>query len=174
MNVLVYNGPGTTPGSVKHTTETLKDFLEPFYVVSTVSAKALQIEPWTSKAAAVVFPGGADIPYVRECKNIIQKLKDFVRKEGGVFVGFCAGGYFASGRVEFAKGDPDLEVAGNRDLKFFPGIARGPAFGGFQYNSEVGARAAKLRLEDGSEFTSYYNGGSLFVDADEYLSLIHI
>lgn len=168
MNVLVYNGPGTTPGSVKHTTETLKDFLEPFYVVSTVSAKALQIEPWTSKAAAVVFPGGADIPYVRECKNIIQKLKDFVRKEGGLFVGFCAGGYFASGRVEFAKGDPDLEVAGNRDLKFFPGIARGPAFGGFQYNSEVGARAAKLRLEDGSEFTSYYNGGSLFVDADEY------
>lgn len=166
--MLVYNGPGTTPGSVKHAVESLKDFLEPFYAVSTVSAKALQTEPWTSKASAVVFPGGADLPYVKECKPIKAKISDFVRKQGGTFIGFCAGGYFGSGRVEFAKGNLELEVTGNRDLKLFPGIARGPAFDGFQYNSEVGARAAMLKLPDGSEFASYYNGGSLFVDADKF------
>lgn len=168
MNILVYNGPGTTPGSVKHTTETLRDFLEPYYAVSTVSAKALQTEPWMSKASAVVFPGGADLPYVKECKSVIPRIEEFVAKQGGIFIGFCAGGYFGSSRVEFAQGNSTLEVTGNRDLKFFPGVARGPAFDGFEYNSEVGARAARLRLPDGSEFSTYFNGGSLFVDADQY------
>lgn len=168
MNVLVYNGPGTTPGSVKHTTETLRHFLEPYYAVSTVSAKALQTEPWMSKASALVFPGGADLPYVKECKTAIPKIKDFVRRQGGLFIGFCAGGYFGSGRVEFSQGNLEMEVTGNRELKFFPGIARGPAYDGFKYNSEDGAKAAPLVLPDGTEFATYFNGGSLFVDADHY------
>lgn len=168
MNVLVYNGPGTTPGSVKHTTETLRHFLEPYYAVSTVSAKALQTEPWMSKASALVFPGGADLPYVKECRTVIPKIKDFVHRQGGLFIGFCAGGYFGCGRVEFSQGNLAMEVTGNRDLKFFPGIARGPAFDGFKYNSEDGARAVPLVLQDGTEFATYFNGGSLFVDADQY------
>lgn len=168
MNVLVYNGPGTTPGSVKHTVETLRHFLEPYYAVSTISARALQTEPWMSKASAIVFPGGADLPYVKECRAVIPRIKDFVRKQGGLYIGFCAGGYFGSGRVEFSQGNVAMEVTGNRDLKFFPGIARGPAYDGFKYNSEEGARAASLVLQDGSEFFTYFNGGSLFVDADGY------
>ena len=168
MNVLVYNGPGTTPGSVKHVVETLRHFLEPYYAVSTVTAKTLETEPWSSKASAVVFPGGADLPFVKECKPIIPLLKQFVSKQGGVYIGFCAGSYFGSGRVEFAQGNPEMEVTGSRDLKFFKGIARGPAFNGFQYNSELGARAAKLSCLDGLEFSTYYNGGPVFVDADHY------
>ncbi|AQZ10610.1 BPL1 (YDL141W) [Zygosaccharomyces parabailii] len=168
MNVLVYNGPGTTLGSVRHAIESLRDLLEPYYAVSTISAKAFQTEPWDSKASAIVFPGGADLPYIKECHPIFPRLKRFVRNRGGIFIGFCAGAYFGSGRVEFAQGNPSLEVTGNRDLQFFHGIARGPAFDGFQYNSEKGAKAALLRLQDGSEFRTYFNGGALFVDADAY------
>lgn len=168
MNVLVYNGPGTTLGSVKHAVETLRDLLEPYYAVSTISNKSLQTEPWDTKVSALVFPGGADLPYIKECQSIFPRLKRFVRNRGGIFVGFCAGAYFGSGRVEFAEGNPALEVTGNRDLQIFPGIARGPVFDGFQYNSEKGAKAVKLRLQDGSEFCTYFNGGCLFVDADEY------
>lgn len=166
MNVLVYNGPGTTPGSVKHATETLRDFLEPYYAVSTVSPKVLEVEPWTSKTSAIVFPGGADLPYVKECHGIVMnKIKQFI-SNGGIYIGFCAGGYFGTSRVEFAKGDPVLEVSGPRDLKFYPGIGRGPAFNGFQYDSEVGARAARIMTCQGEELTNYYNGGGVFVDAD--------
>ncbi|QLL31628.1 hypothetical protein HG536_0B04920 [Torulaspora globosa] len=168
MNVLVYNGPGTTPGSVKHTTQTLRHFLEPYYAVSTISSKALQTEPWMSKASAIVFPGGADLPYVKECRMVIPKIRDFVERQGGLFIGFCAGGYFGTSRVEFAQGDPAMEVTGNRDLKLFPGISRGPAFDGFRYNSEEGARPCPLILPDGTEFATYFNGGPLFVDADEF------
>lgn len=165
MNVLVYSGPGTTPGSVKHTVETLRDFLEPYYAVSTVSAKVLELEPWLGKTSALVFPGGADLPYVKECKPIIPKIRQFIYS-GGVFIGFCAGGYFGTSRVEFAQGDPTMEVTGRRDLAFFPGIGRGPAFKGFQYNSEVGAKATKLITCDGEEVYNYFNGGAVFVDAD--------
>lgn len=168
MNVLVYNGPGTTLGSVKHAVETLRDLLEPYYAVSTIGSRSLQTAPWDTKAIALVFPGGADLPYIRECQSIFLPLKKFVRNRGGILVGFCAGAYFASGRVEFAKDNPALEVTGNRELQFFPGITRGPVFDGFEYNSEKGARAAKLRTQDGTEFCSYFNGGCLFVDADEY------
>lgn len=164
MNVLVYNGHGTTPGSVKHAVETLRNFLEPYYAVSTVSEKVLETEPWTVKTSAIVFPGGADLPYVRDCKPVIPKIKDFVNK-GGLYIGFCAGGYFGTSRVEFSQGDPNMEVTGNRDLKFFPGIGRGPAYGKYQYNSETGARACELELRDGSKVYNYYNGGAVFVDA---------
>ncbi|CAI4057345.1 biotin--[acetyl-CoA-carboxylase] ligase BPL1 SKDI_04G1030 [Saccharomyces kudriavzevii IFO 1802] len=168
MNVLVYNGPGTTPGSVKHAVESLRDFLEPYYAVSTVNVKVLQTEPWMSKTSAVVFPGGADLPYVQACQPIIPRLKQFVSKQGGVFIGFCAGGYFGSSRVEFAQGDPTMEVTGSRDLRFFPSTSRGPAYSGFQYNSEAGARAVGLDLPDGSQFSTYFNGGAVFVDADKF------
>ena len=85
---------------------------------------------------------------------------------GGVFIGFCAGGYFGTSKVEFAQGDPNMEVTGRRDLAFFPGIGRGPAFKGFQYNSEAGAKAAKLITCNGEEVYNYFNGGAVFVDAD--------
>lgn len=168
MNVLVYNGPGTTPGSVKHTVETLRYLLEPHYAVSTVSSKVLLQEPWQTKTSALVFPGGADLPYVKECRPIIPAIKDFISKQGGKFIGFCAGGYFGSSRVEFCQGDLTMEVTGNRDLQFFPGTARGPAFSGFKYKSEAGAKAALLTLSNGAQFHSYYNGGSVFVDADSF------
>lgn len=80
----------------------------------------------------------------------------------------CAGGYFGTSRVEFAQGDPTMEVSGSRDLQFFPGTGRGPAYSGFQYNSEAGARAVGLTLPDGSQFSTYFNGGSVFVDADKF------
>lgn len=165
MNVLVYNGPGASPDSVKHAVETLRHFLEPYYAVSVVSQRVLQTEPWATKTSAVVFPGGADLPYIKECSKIFPLLKKFVSQQGGIFIGFCAGGYFGSGRVEFAQGDPILEVTGNRELKFFPGIARGPAFRGFQYNSESGARAAKLTTNNNEKLSTYFNGGGVFVDA---------
>ena len=168
MNILVYNGAGTTPGSVKHAVETLRGLLEPYYAVNTIGPRALEVEPWQSKTKAVIFPGGADLPYIRACKNVIPLLRDFIDRDGGIYIGFCAGAYFGSSRVEFCKGDSSMEVTGPRDLQFFPGITRGPAFKGFQYNSEVGAKAVRLRLEDNSEVFNYFNGGPVFVDADTF------
>jgi biotin---protein ligase len=67
-------------------------------------------------------------------------------------------------------GDRKLEVAGPRELAFFPGTCRGAAFGGFVYDKEDGARAAGLTIEEGleveGEVKAYCSGGGIFVDAD--------
>jgi len=46
----------------------------------------------------------------------------------GSFLGICAGGYYGSKFVEYQMGKVD-EIKGERELEFFPGIARGPVFG---------------------------------------------
>ena len=169
MNVLVYNGPGTTPDRLQRAVESLRDFLEPYYAVRyCANVKVLQTEPWMSKTSAVVFPGGADLPYVQACQPIISRLKHFVSKQGGVFIGFCAGGYFGTSRVEFAQGRPydgRYQEAGicdsfreqAEDLRTMDlGITAKPV------------RAVKLNLPDGSQFSTYFNGGAVFVDADKF------
>lgn len=50
-------------------------------------------------------------------------LAEFV-EAGGSYLGFCAGAYFAASRVEFEVGT-SMEVTGERQLAFFPGVARG-------------------------------------------------
>ena len=37
-----------------------------------------------------------------------------------------------------------MQVAGDRELAFFPGLARGGIYPGFDYASEAGARAVPL------------------------------
>ena len=96
---------------------------------------------------------------------------------GGAYLGLCAGGYYGASRCEFEVGDKKMEVVGDRELGFYPGICRGLAFPGFVYHSEAGARAVQLGVNKtalsaggGSipdVFRSYYNGGGVFVDAQK-------
>lgn len=69
-----------------------------------------------------------------------------------------------------------MEVVGERELAFYPGVCRGCAFSGFVYHSEAGAKAVELNVSktalSGAPvpdiFRSYYNGGGVFVDAPKY------
>lgn len=169
MNVLVYSGPGTTGESIKHCLEALRFHLLPYYAVVTVSEAALLNDPWQLKTKALVFPGGADLPYCNSFNGQGNRLiHDFVRK-GGKFIGFCAGGYYASKRIEFEANSP-MEVSGPRELGFFPGICRGSAYKGFKYNSHQGARITRVEstVEGPQYVANYHNGGGVFVDADSY------
>ncbi|KAL6947427.1 hypothetical protein ACO0RG_000001 [Hanseniaspora osmophila] len=168
MNVLVYNGPGASPVCVHHTVETLRNLLEPYYAVTTISNRALLTEPWMTKTSALVFPGGADIPYTKECQPILSEIQKFVKKKGGLFIGICAGAYWGTSRCEFYENHPTMEVSGNRDLKFYPGIARGPTFPDFHYKSQSGARVVTLNVDNGTKVKSYYNGGCSFISPEAY------
>lgn len=67
--------------------------------------------------------------------------------------------------MAFAEGDPSLEVTGPRPLQFFPGTGQGPQYPGFDYNSNIGARAVSITLEHppGSKLSVFYHGGGKFV-----------
>ncbi|RHZ48507.1 biotin--[acetyl-CoA-carboxylase] ligase BPL1 [Aspergillus thermomutatus] len=169
-------GNGTTVESVRHCLYTLRRLLAPHYAVIPVTADMLIKEPWTLTCALLVIPGGADLGYCRSLNGTgNRRIEQFV-KRGGAYLGFCAGGYYGCQRCEFEVGDKTMEVVGDRELAFFPGICRGGAFPGFVYHSEAGARAADLKVSkdvlnagvvpDG--FKCYYNGGGVFVDASLY------
>lgn len=161
MNVLVYNGPGSTPESVKHATESLRKLLSPYYSVHNVDAEVIKNEPWTESTALLVMPGGADLPYCTDLNGIGNKvIRNWVRA-GGKYLGFCAGGYFGAQRVEFEEGT-DLEVMGDRELSLYGGKCVGSAYKGFVYDSHAGARAVGVNWQ-GSPFKCYFNGGGVFI-----------
>ncbi|KAL8347278.1 hypothetical protein RB601_003213 [Gaeumannomyces tritici] len=175
LNILIYTGSGAATESIKHAVFTLRRLLAPNYAVSTIGESALLKESWAPTCAMLVFPGGADLGYCRVLNGPGNAaIAAFVRR-GGRYLGFCAGAYYGSARCEFEVGNKVLEVAGPRELAFFPGTCRGGAFAGFQYHSEAGARAALVRLsrhefpvrQPGMSDTlrTYYNGGGVFVDA---------
>ena len=166
-------GNGTTIESVRHCLYTLRRLLAPHYAVIPITGEMLIREPWTLTCAMLVIPGGADLGYCRELNGAgNRRIEQFVRR-GGAYLGLCAGGYYGCKRCEFEVGDKTMEVIGERELAFFPGICRGGAFPGFVYHSEAGARAAELKVSKEAlttgavptVFRSYYNGGGVFVDA---------
>jgi len=111
------------------------------------------------------MPGGADLPYCQYLNGQgNQKIADFVAKGGG-YLGICAGAYYAGNFVEFAEGT-EMEVVGARELSFFPGIVRGPMLAPYDYATNSGCRAAKVKwCGDATFYTTYFNGGGYFVDA---------
>lgn len=172
------SGPGTTPDSVKHCTDTLRRLLSPYYAILNVNSSTLLTEPWPAYTALLVFPGGADLHYCREFNGKgNQAITKYVR-QGGRYLGFCAGAYYGSGRVEFEVGNREMEVSGARELKFFPGTARGAVFKGFEYGTHENAVAANVdinttflqntNMDPPLSFPAYSNGGCLFVDAEKY------
>lgn len=175
-NLILASGVGSTVESVRHCLYTLRRLLSPNYAVIPVTGDMLLKEPWQSSCAALVFPGGADQGYCRTLNGPgNRRIRQYV-EQGGKYIGFCAGGYYGTRRVEFEVGNRLLEVVGDRELGFYPGTSRGCAFTGFVYHSEKGARAAdlavnKTTLTSGSipdVLKSYYNGGGVFVDAPLY------
>lgn len=176
LNVLVYNGSGVSASSRDHALYALRSFLSHRYDVQLVSPKSLRLEPWTESCALLVFPGGRDIPYQFDLEGKAnRRIRDWV-EAGGRYLGFCAGAYYASKTVQFEMGTP-MEVVGDRELCFFPGICRGTAFPGFQYETEAGAREVRLELDRAAwrdhwsqspeEVEVWYNGGGVFVMNDK-------
>ena len=166
MNVLVYNGPGVSQTSLSSTLSSLRVLLSSNYTIQTISPKSLTSEPWTSNCALLVIPGGRDLPYVSSLKAANDHITTYV-KNGGAFLGLCAGAYYACRRVEWETGT-EKEVSGDRPLRFFNNVCRGCVYSGFEYESESGAKAVTLSIEEKGEQVSgiYYNGGGEFIDAE--------
>ncbi|RMZ57012.1 hypothetical protein APUTEX25_002244, partial [Auxenochlorella protothecoides] len=163
-NVLVYEGPGAGPRSVLSALESLRLALKPSVQVRSMASQELLAGRWRQDCLALVMPGGADTPYCQVLNGHgNQLITGFVAEQGGAYLGLCAGAYYASARIEFEPGS-SLEVAGQRELAFFPGTARGSVVPGFDYRSEAGAAAVPLSVagEVATECRDYSNGGPAF------------
>ncbi|SCV67524.1 BQ2448_5135 [Microbotryum intermedium] len=180
-NILVYNGSGVSAASLAFTLASLKAYASHHYDVQLVSPKTLLSDPWTETCALLVFPGGRDLPYLFDLQGEAnRRIKAWVTKEGGKYLGFCAGAYYASKEIEFERGTR-LEVVGQRELGFFPGMCQGPVFAGFEYETEAGAREVSIALERNvwrdhwsmspERVDVWYNGGGHFVLDEDTMTM---
>ncbi|MDR0677552.1 MAG: hypothetical protein LBF57_02665 [Holosporaceae bacterium] len=155
--ILLYKDVGVSDNSFKHTCGFFKESAQ--IVDSDFLKKG---GSWVEGSGMLVIPGGADKPYDEKLRGVgCENIKAFVRN-GGTYLGICAGGYFGTSKVEFALGT-DIEVNEVRELSFFQGVSRGPFLKDFIYKSEKGACAAKIKLlHNGDIFYAYFNGGCMF------------
>ena len=167
-------GTGASPSAVQHALFSLRQHLSPNYAVLPLTTETLLNEPWYTTCALLVFPGGGDLGYCRSLNGAGNRLVRRYVHNGGRYLGLCAGGYYGSSKCEFEVGNRPLEVTGERELGFFDGICRGSVFKGFEYGSDRGTKAAKLRLKKKrlsatndlhDETRIYANGGGYFVHA---------
>lgn len=167
--VYIYSDEGAGKGSLLQTSHSLKEILPSNYQIKTIKAKEIIGNEWIKDAVLLVMPGDADLPYAKKLNGAgNHNIKNYV-KNGGAYLGICAGSYYGANYVEFDKGG-ELEVLGNRELAFFPGKAIGPNLAKYDYKNDSGARAAiiKLELANVTESTIYYNGGGYFENAADY------
>ena len=166
MNVILYNGPGVS--SLQTAIQrSLRELLASSYDILPVDAAVISRSPWEENTALLVMPGGRDLAFLQALSPIgINKISNYVRN-GGKYLGICAGAYFACDHVVFEHLRPEYCVIGDRPLKFCPAVACGSVSPNFTYNSELGAQAMAIQLKDASmasksEFSVYVNGGPYF------------
>lgn len=143
------------------------------FCITTTSADEIKGGFLRNSCSLLVLPGGRDLPYHIDLSGAGNKeIQDFIHS-GGSYLGLCAGGYYGADYIEFSKGDPMLEVCGERELKLFPGVAVGPVFPGFEYRTNAGARAISISLTEdmlqmlhlpkiANRIKVFYNGGAHF------------
>lgn len=167
-------GVGASDNCVTMTTASLRDTISRAnlpHTVRTTTSEELVGSNWRDSCRLLVMPGGRDLPYCKELDGMGNQMISHFVKEGGSYLGICAGAYYGSAYVEFAKGDPHMEVVGPRELAFFPVTAKGPVFPGYSYETNAGAHSAGgmvtkvggevLGLPEES-LSLFYNGGCNF------------
>lgn len=120
-----------------------------------------------------IMPGGRDRPYCERLNGEPNKIIRRFVEEGGVYLGICAGAYYACARILWDQGTPD-QIDAKRELELFRGCAIGPAFGNgtFGYENFEGAKTVKIIDSSKREYKIYYHGGCYFTEPERNTKVI--
>lgn len=155
--IAIYKGRGVSA----HSYRCLKKLLEERFETVAITASAINAGDLKDYLKAIVFPGGADVPYDRALSDEgINHIRAFVEK-GGLYVGVCAGSYFASSAIDFTCADGS-KICEARRLKFFNGTVKGPAYATYIESSHASALLVDLKIQD-NIYPAYFNGGGHFI-----------
>lgn len=101
LKVVIYSGPGAPQGGVDNVVNVLK----PFPQVSVTVAKPESFATLTSATCdVVVFPGGSGSGQSKGIGEAgLKNVREFV-KQGGGYVGICAGAYLACSNFDWGLG----------------------------------------------------------------------
>lgn len=161
-NVCLYHDAGVGGLSLAHG---LALFQSLGAKVKTLSSHDVKHQSWQKDTNLFVMPGGAAAPYAHKLGSFGNAILRSYVKEGGAYLGICAGAYYGCAGVEFDKGGPQ-EVITNRDLALFKGRALGPVIAPYEPSSQETCQAVRVQTffegEDPLCFEAFYNGGGTF------------
>ncbi|KAH9519318.1 hypothetical protein Btru_075251 [Bulinus truncatus] len=167
--VHIYKGHGANENGCFHLLNALKATLDTQkHTINFISSEDIIEGSKLENTALLTFGSGfttgfADALGIKGMMN----LRDYVLN-GGSYLGLGAGGYFGCDYVEFDKNGP-LEKLVERELRFYPGIGRGPVYPGFQYGTNKGLHAAPISFNTvhfTATFSSMIDGGGAFYPKD--------
>ena len=162
--IYIYKGPGVSKKSLPHFKKLFQK-----KTIHFLSCEEVLKGTWVNDAALFVMPGGADIPYTKKLNGLGNTIIKQYVENGGIYLGICAGAYYAAKNIAFSKGT-ESEVTGDRELSFFQGTIEGPTLAPYHLETFEGARAAYVEwnLDRKTAFHSFYNGGGHFINPMQY------
>ena len=128
-------------------------------------ADAQDIMDGALKAAdLLVMPGGADLFNCEKLNGAGNAaIKTFV-KNGGCYLGICAGAYYASAQIEWGKNTAQ-QITGARALNFFKGTAIGPIYD-FLEDQDINKSWKNIvPVTAETQQTAFYEAGPIFTEA---------
>lgn len=146
----IYAGEGVSSLSVEEWISVLREYIPSKSSLSILKTNATTIVQHLSNQSPddtiLVMPGGADIPYVQALAGEATSHIRTVIQAGAIYIGTCAGAYFASSACIFEPHNPELRIVAPRALALFPLPAIGAAKSGYSYGSEAGASFESLKI----------------------------
>ncbi len=116
------------------------------------------------KVAMFIMPGGADLFYCEKLNGAGNKAIRAYVEAGGIYLGICAGAYYACSRIEWAQDNSHKSIIGDRELNFFKGTATGPIKSLLEENDIDASWNNIARLETSSgTVPAFYNAGPVFI-----------
>ncbi|HPF78620.1 MAG TPA: BPL-N domain-containing protein [Alphaproteobacteria bacterium] len=135
--------------------------------ITLVTAEDIVKSGIPSDVDVFVMPGGADRPYMKKLNGAgNQKIKEYV-KNGGVYLGICAGAYYGCDAIEFQKDTPHA-ICEDRELSLFNGTAVGciPDIAS-RYDLTLNSASITNMEIDNHAHPVFYWGGCYFVPNDK-------
>lgn len=169
--ILIYIDDGTFDGTSRLMRAIAQQILPAAYEIRAVIADDLRHDEALFDAAVLfVMPGGADLPFCKALNGAPnQRIRRFV-EGGGVYLGVCAGAYYACREIAFHAGT-DGAICGARELGFVDAVAVGSLpelAGGAAYDATPrSAAAVEIRTTDRLTtapvtLRAHYHGGCRF------------
>jgi glutamine amidotransferase-like uncharacterized protein len=169
--ILTYIDAGTSDGTSRVMRAIAQQLVPAAYEIQAVMADDLRHDATLfDDAVLFVMPGGADLPFCEALNGAPNKrIRRFV-EEGGVYLGICAGAYYACKELAFNAGT-DGAICGARELSLVDALAVGPLpqlTAGIAYDATPRSTAAvEIRTTDRLTATpvslyAHYHGGCRF------------
>ena len=103
--IKIYNDNGVSKECIEQTVSSLKRYIPEGFLIELMSANDILQGNELDQTHLFILPGGADLFYLEKLKGEgDRKIQQFIRN-GGNFLGICAGSYYSGNYCEFAKGN---------------------------------------------------------------------